>query len=186
MNTPPSPVVLILAAGRSTRFIASGGTLNKLQTPLCGLTVLDHVIRAAEQSGLPWHVVREADGDGMGDTIAAGVRATADAGGWLILPGDLPLISAVSLRAVAEGLRSALVVVPTWNQQKGHPVGFGVACFDELVQLSGDRGAARIVEAHRANDQVFTLALSDRGTVLDVDTLDDLQYVQTLMATDGL
>ena len=80
MNTPPSPVVLILAAGRSTRFIASGGTLNKLQTPLCGLTVLDHVIRAAEQSGLPWHVVREADGDGMGDTIAAGVRATADAG----------------------------------------------------------------------------------------------------------
>ena len=64
-------------------------------------------------------------------------------------------------------------------------MGFGVGCFDELVQLSGDRGAARIVEAHRANDQVLMLAVADRGTVLDVDTLDDLQHVQTLMATDG-
>ena len=184
MITPHSPVVLILAAGRSTRFIASGGTLNKLQTPLCGLTVLDHVIRAAQASGLPWHVVTKADGEGMGDSIAAGVRATPDAGGWLILPGDLPLISAMSLRSVAEGLGSALVVVPTWNGQKGHPVAFGAECFNELAQLSGERGAARIVEAHRANNQVLRVAVADRGTVLDVDTVDDLQYVQSLMGTD--
>lgn len=185
MITPPLPVILILAAGRSTRFIASGGTLNKLQTPLCGLTVLEHVIRAAQASGLPWHVVSHAEGDGMGDSIAAGVRATPNAGGWLILPGDLPLISARSLRSVALGLGSALVVVPAWNAQKGHPVAFGAECFNELAQLSGERGAARIVEAHRAHNQVLTLAVADRGTVLDVDTLDDLQYVQTLMATDG-
>ena len=87
------PVVLVLAAGRGERFSASGGTVHKLQALLAGKRVIDHVLDAVKASGLPYHVVdADASRPGMGDSIAAGVRATAGASGWLILPADLPLI----------------------------------------------------------------------------------------------
>ncbi len=50
---------------------------------------------------------------GVGDSIARGVGATQNAAGWLILPGDLPLIDPGSLRRVAQALASKPVVVPS-------------------------------------------------------------------------
>ncbi|MGO2452032.1 nucleotidyltransferase family protein [Pseudomonas taetrolens] len=182
MSETHGPVVILLAAGRSSRFLASGGPCHKLEMPLCGLPVLEHVIRAVQACGLPWHVVRSAEGDGMGDSIAAGVRATPNASGWLVLPGDLPLITADSLRKVAQALAWAAIVVPTWHRQKGHPVGFAAQCFNDLLQLTGEHGAASIVAAQDACGNVLRLALDDQGIVQDVDTLDDLKYVETLMS----
>ena len=119
----------------------------------------------------------------MGDSIARGVAATADANGWLILPGDLPLVQPDSLRRVAEALNSHPVVMPVWQQQQGHPVGFGPACRDALMALHGDTGAAAIVRAHRQTQQVQTLALNDPGIVMDIDTLDDLARAEARLAS---
>jgi len=99
-----------------------------------------------------------------------------------VLPGDLPLITADSLRKVAQALASAAIVVPTWHRQKGHPVGFSAQCFNDLLQLTGEHGAASIVAAQDACGNVLRLALDDQGNVQDVDTLDDLKYVETLMS----
>src|SRR3954470_11398766 len=106
--SPPLPIVLVLASGRGERFVASGGRGSKLQALLAGQTVLAHTLAAVRASGLRWHV-EDAGHPGMGDSIAAGVRATASADGWLVLPGDLPLIAPASLRAVAEALQRASV-----------------------------------------------------------------------------
>ena len=74
---PPSPVVIVLAAGRGERFAASGGATHKLQALLAGKRVIDHVLDAVKASGLPYHVVTaDPARPGMGDSIAAGVRAT--------------------------------------------------------------------------------------------------------------
>ncbi|MDB5732286.1 MAG: hypothetical protein JWQ03_2181, partial [Variovorax sp.] len=94
------PVVLVLASGRGERFRASGGTLHKLQAPLAGRAVLERTLDAVRASGLPWHL-EDAGHPGMGDSIAAAVRATAEAGGWLVLPGDLPLVRSATLRQLA-------------------------------------------------------------------------------------
>ena len=131
------PTVLILAAGRGERFRAAGGT-DKLQEMLLGQRVRDWVVQAARDSGMPWHVVEAAhtahiSNPGMGDSIACGVAATADAAGWLILPADLPLIQASSLLAVARMLQNHTVVVPFFAGQRGHPVGFGPRARDELL-----------------------------------------------------
>ena len=89
-----SPVVIVLAAGRGERFVASGGEVLKLQAMLAGKRVMDQVLDAVKASGLPYHVVTaDPARPGMGDSIAAGVRSTPDANGWLILPADLPLIT---------------------------------------------------------------------------------------------
>lgn len=183
--TSEKPAVIVLAAGRGRRFQASGGTLSKLDAPLLGVPVLQHVLNAVASSGLEWHVVRSAAGGGMGDSIAAGVRAMAGACGWLILPGDLPLVTAHSVRLVAASLASHPVVVPHWLGRQGHPVGFRSECLNALLQLSGESGAASIVRAHRGKGEVLDLALDDRGVVMDVDTLDDLADVESLMLSRG-
>jgi molybdenum cofactor cytidylyltransferase len=176
MNAP-APVVLVLASGRGERFIASGGRGSKLQALLGGRPVLEHTLAAVRASGLPFHV-EDAGHPGMGDAIAAGVRATADAGGWLVLPGDLPLVSPESLQAVAAALSQASLVLPMYQGARGHPVGFGAAHGVALQMLSGPEGAAAIVRAAKP----LRLDLDDPGIVTDIDTMDDLARAERLLA----
>lgn len=169
----PVPVVLVLASGRGERFRASGGQVHKLQALLGGVPVLQRTLDAVRASGLAWHV-EDVGHPGMGDSIAAAVRATEGAGGWLVLPGDLPLVQPQSLRRVAAALARAAVVLPQHGGLRGHPVGFSGACREELLALSGEAGAAAIVQARKRAGQVLDLALDDAGCVTDIDTLDDL------------
>lgn len=170
-----SPMVIILAAGRGERFLASGGTTHKLEALLGGKPVLAHVIQAVEAAHLPWHLVRPEGGTrGMGESISLGVQATAGASGWLILPADLPLIQPVSLLSVAEGLGEKGVVVPYYQQQAGHPVGFRREYGEALLGLGGDMGAREIVMSARRRGDVLDVLLADHGIVFDVDTVGDL------------
>lgn len=176
MASASSPVVLVLASGKGERFVASGGKGSKLQALLAGKPVLEHTLAAVRASGLPFHV-EDAGHPGMGDSIAAGVRATIDAGGWLVLPGDLPLVAPGSLRAVADALKQASVVLPMHRGTRGHPVGFGVEHRDALAALTGAEGAAAIVRAAKP----LRLELEDAGIVTDIDTVDDLARADRLL-----
>jgi molybdenum cofactor cytidylyltransferase len=51
---------------------------------------LDWGLSAAKMTGLPFHE-ENAGHPGMGDSMAAALRATPDSSGWLILPEDLPI-----------------------------------------------------------------------------------------------
>lgn len=168
-----APVVLVLASGRGERFLASGGSGSKLQALLDGKPVLAHTLDAVRASGLPWHL-EDAGHPGMGDSIAAAVRATRDAAGWLVLPGDLPLVRPGTLRRVAQALATHEVVVPTFDGGRGHPVGFAAACGAELAALSGPKGAASVLRAH----PVTELPVDDRGIVVDIDTVDALEAAE--------
>ena len=172
-----SPIVLVLASGRGERFVASGGRGSKLQALLAGQTVLAHTLAAVRASGLRWHV-EDAGHPGMGDSIAAGVRATASANGWLVLPGDLPLIAPASLRAVAEALQHAAIVLPMHRGTRGHPVGFAREHGTALQALSGAEGAAAIVRGA----QPFKLEIDDPGIVTDIDTVADLERAEAILA----
>jgi molybdenum cofactor cytidylyltransferase len=179
---PQSPVVIVLAAGRGERFAASGGTVHKLQALLAGKRVIDHVLDAVKASGLQYHVVAaDPSRPGMGDSIAAGVRATPGANSWLILPADLPLINSDTLKAIAFAPPCA-VTVPVVHGQRGHPVRFGLECAQELLNLQGNQGAAQLIRARAATDSVAFIALNDVGCITDIDTLDDLQRAEQLLA----
>lgn len=174
------PTVIVLASGRGERFAASGGTTPKLKARLACKTVLQHTLAAVQASGLPWHL-EDCGHPGMGDSIAAAVRATwqssAQTAGWLILPGDLPLIQSDTLRAVAAALSVHEVVVPIYQGQRGHPVGFSAPCGPALLNLQGPQGAAAVVRAHAA----FELSVNDIGSVTDIDTFDNLRAAERLL-----
>lgn len=175
------PVVLVLASGRGERFAASGGGGSKLQALLGGVPVLQRTLDAVQASGLAWHL-EAAPHPGMGDSIAAAVRATREAGGWLVLPGDLPLVRPETLQAVAAALAAHAVVVPEYRGQRGHPVGFSAGCGAALAALSGEQGAASIVRAQAAAGRVLALDVHDAGIVTDIDTTADLARAEQLIA----
>lgn len=180
MTFDAPPVVLVLASGRGSRFAASGGQGSKLQALLAGRPVLDWTLAAVRASGLPWHL-EDRGHAGMGDSIAAAVRATADAPGWLILPGDLPLLRPDTLRAVASAPAAWNVVVPVVDGQRGHPVRFAACCGPALMRLQGAQGAAAVVRAHGPT----LWPMDDPGCTFDIDTLQDLARAEQWLAAAG-
>ena len=184
LSTSRLPTVIVLASGRGERFRAAGGTGSKLLAELAGQAVLAHTLDAVRASGLPWHL--EAIGHpGMGDSIAAAVRATASSNGWLILPGDLPLVQAATLRAVAAALQGdaqpAQAAQPSFHGERGHPVGFAAACFAQLAALEGNLGAAPVLQALRKTGTVVDVQVDDIGILTDIDTPEALAQAERLM-----
>jgi molybdenum cofactor cytidylyltransferase len=185
------PLLIILAAGRGSRFVAEG---HKLEQPLQGLTLLARTLASAIASHLPVLVVTtralepqarhfvaardvvvlpeagSASELGMGYSIAAGVGARPDAPGWLLLPADMPLVQPATMVAVSRALEHHPVAYAQHRGRRGHPVGFASELYSELVTLTGDQGARRLVARYPAH----AVDVDDPGVLVDVDTEEDL------------
>lgn len=183
------PVGILLAAGKSQRFGSNKLlhpidnipmlflTAQKLANVLPESTVvinpeLKNVTAQLEQLGL--HVViNEKSEQGMGSSIACGVRANRDASGWLITLADMPYIKTKTLSLLANKLKEgADIIAPVFDQQRGHPVGFNSTFKNELMELNKDVGARYIIEQHQ--QQLELLLTNDKGVIRDVDYPDDI------------
>ncbi len=187
------PTIVVPAAGRGSRF---GGPLHKLEQEFAGSTVLGITVRRAIETQLPVVVVTTAalaplvgrqlakrdivvlsDDEarrGMGASIAAGVVERSGAPGWLVLPGDMPLVRPDSILAVASALEHHAVVFAQHRGRRGHPVGFAAELYSELVLLSSDDGARRVMLRYPAHGE----EVDDSGVLLDVDTQPDLDVMR--------
>jgi molybdenum cofactor cytidylyltransferase len=198
----PRPAVIVLAAGTGSRFRANG---HKLTQRLGSSSVLATTLRHAIASHLPVIVVttdaladaarhQVASRDvvivptvgtpnpqplGMGYSIAAGVAARPDASGWLVLPGDMPMVQSSTMVAVAAALDHDPVAYAQHRGRRGHPVGFAAELYSELVTLSGDEGARRLVARYPAHG----VDVDDPGVLIDVDTEEDLEKLRSAQTT---
>ena len=188
-------VGILLAAGFSTRF----GT-NKLLAPLpdggpeagtpVAVAAARHLVEAlpepvavvrpraqkvsqlVREAGCRTAICRNA-AQGMGISLAAGVRAAGDADGWVIALADMPFIRAETIRRIAMALQEgAAIAVPACGGERGHPVGFARRFRDDLLALTGDEGAREILAAHP--DWITLYETGDRGVLRDVDVPSDL------------
>ena len=194
------PAIVVLAAGAGSRY---HGTRPKLSETLGSETVLVRTLRNAVASGMPVVLVisealaaeakglvapadmivvdaRSQTGWGMGDSIAAGVSIHASASGWLVLPGDMPLVRPDTLRAVADALDQQPIAFPQHRGRRGSPVGFAAELFSELMMLKGDEGARRLL----ARYPTAAVEVDDPGVLFDIDTVDDLASARRRI--DGL
>lgn len=115
-----------------------------------------------------------ADADsGMGHSLAAGVRATSDASAWVIALADMPFISTASHQAIVSSLElDASLAACSYQQQRGHPVGFSNRWLNELLAMTGDQGGKSILEKH--HQDLVLCAVNDPGVVCDIDRPEDL------------
>lgn len=173
--------ILLLAAGESARYRAACGR-HKLLEPIAGEPMLARSYRIARQSDLPVAVVLRPEpralrrclggarqillsSDGIGSSIAAGVRATAHWDGWLIMLADMPWLQPLTLRQVAQALAAHPQARACWHGQPGHPVGFSRDCYAQLAALSGETAARELLRQRG----VHLLATEDAGAVRDID-----------------
>lgn len=177
--------IVITAAGRGERFIQAGGSGNKLNALLQGKTVFEHTLQQALASGLPVQVVTRPENlrvqqvcaahqvpcillasGGLGESIAAGVAATANWDGWLIHLADMPFVSPQIFVQVAAALSQHNIARPSFQQQPGHPVGFTALLRKQLCALRGDNGARELLRSH---GQVHLIPVNQPAIVQDID-----------------
>ncbi len=191
MTDTEKPVVaILLAAGAGSRF-GGGKLLHPLED---GTAIAAHAARHLLEAGLEvTAVVRTGDfpvaemleqegcmvtycphaAQGMGVSLAHGVGATRDAGGWIVALADMPRIRTETIRQVAQALAAgAAIVAPAYQGERGHPVGFGQRFRHELQALIGDSGARPIVQRNQA--LVHLIEGDDPGVLLDIDRRSDL------------
>ena len=186
---------ILLAAGFSRRFGAEDKLLQPLPDGrLIAVAAAEHLIQAipscvavvrAENKVLADMLISrgfelvfcDESKPEMADSLATAIRfsakfAEADSG-FVIALADMPYIKAETIGAVAErlGVGSA-IVIPSYQGQRGHPVGFSAKFRHELESLQGDEGARSVIKRH-AND-VTLMACEDAGVLADIDAPVDL------------
>ena len=193
-----TPLGILLAAGKSARF-GSNKLLHPLidNTPMVLLSAkklvsvlpdsiivinpsLNVLTPQLEQMGLRV-IINEQAGQGMGSSIACGVRASESVSettsGWLIMLADMPYIKSETIGLLVDKLKQgaglvAPVLFHQGGQQRGHPVGFS-ACFkDELLALYKDMGARQILKNHQSELELVTV--NDEGVIIDIDQASDI------------
>lgn len=192
-------VGILLAAGFSRRF----GSVDKLLQLLpdgrpIALASAEHLIQAIPDSiavlrienkalatllintGLKVIFCNEHEQE-MADSLTATIRYSsrfeAAKDGFVITLADMPYIKPETIRAVANKVaEGASIVMPTYQNQRGHPVGFSAKFRNELESLQGDEGARSIIK--RYSNEVELLAIGDAGILADIDTPADLSHIK--------
>jgi molybdenum cofactor cytidylyltransferase len=191
---------IVLAAGRSSRFRAAGGSgATKLIEKLDGRPIVRMAAEAALASrarpvtvvtghartsveaalaGLDVEFVYNPEfSSGLASSLQVGLSAMpADAAGALVLLGDMPRIEAQLIDALIDAFLAkerALAAAPAHRGRRGNPMLLGRGLFEAAMRLRGDEGARRLIAALSAAELVEVEA-PDAGVIVDIDTPTDL------------
>jgi molybdenum cofactor cytidylyltransferase len=190
-KAPPGPRIaaLLLAAGKSSR-MGSNKMLEEIDgRPMVARTAqrllssrarpivavlgnqADEVDRALGK--LPVERALNPDfADGLSTSLKRGLAAlSADIDGALVCLGDMPLIAGRDLdRLIAafNPLEGRAVVVPTRRGQRGNPILWSRQFFPEMMALSGDQGARKLIDEHA--DLVAEIEMDTDAIFTDIDT----------------
>ena len=182
---------LVLAAGFSSRF----GSVKLCAELDNGLTMLEQtlqrisavinpviVVTRPELSNqiishdIPVHIFDQAE-RGMGASLAYGISCIEHWDACLICLADMPFIEQNTYQVLANTLASNTIVIPTYGNKKGNPVGFGRKFFKELKMLTGDGGARPVVQQH--SEAIVKVKIDDPAILWDIDTPPDLILYQS-------
>ncbi|MCU0855413.1 MAG: nucleotidyltransferase family protein [Rhodobacteraceae bacterium] len=186
----PRPVLLLLAAGASSRM--RGG--DKLLEDAGGEPMLARAARAAAATGLEVIVTLRPDrplraraldglgvrrvivpdaGDGMAASLRAGVAASPPGAPVAVLLADMPEIESGDLLRLVEAFEAAggarVVRAAAEDGRPGQPVIFPARLREALLALSGDTGGRDILR----REDALLVPLPGTRALTDLDTPED-------------
>lgn len=185
---------VVLAAGSGSRF--GGG---KLLTAYGKGVLLDGALAAAFAAPVRRvTVVTGADGSQVADAaiafdhgvqivdahdweegMAASLRAAIsslppDTEACMVFLGDMPRVPHEVLKPLCEAVANgAPAAAPVYEGQRGNPVVLARTLFPDVLQLRGDVGARRILDA--LGDRLALVEAPDDGILFDVDHRRDVE-----------
>ena len=184
--TEPPLTILIPAAGASARMRG----LDKLLLEIDGQPLLrrtgqialaahpqvlitlrpQDAARRQAVHDLPITILTIADArEGLSASLRAGAAFLT--GALMILPADMPELTAQDLRQMIEAANRSptdILRATTADGTPGHPVIFPPDLLPAFARLSGDAGARSILQAHR--HRVRLIALPGSHAITDLDT----------------
>jgi CTP:molybdopterin cytidylyltransferase MocA len=174
------PKALLACKGTGTTFL--GHLLRVTAHPAVGIrrvvlgAAADEIRRAAALA--PEVVVVNQDWQrGQLSSLHAGMRSLPKDGtdGILVCPVDHPLISPQLVDKLIKAFRGEkkLIVMPTWEGHRGHPVIFASQLYQELLNAPHEAGARAVVWAHQAD--VFEMPTNEQGVTQNIDDPDALE-----------
>jgi molybdenum cofactor cytidylyltransferase len=138
-----------------------------------GAEVIRDTLRLEEASV----VINDEWEKGQLSSIQAAVRSLSAAGteGMILCPVDHPLVSANLVARLIEEFDSSgkLVVLPTYQGRRGHPLIFRASLYDELLEASAEVGARQVVWAHQ--EEVLEVATDEEGIILNLNDPETLR-----------
>ena len=180
---------VILAAGAGRRF---GG--DKMLAEVDGMPMLRHAATAYVElcgqatvviapdarlhdalAGLPVEIVENPGAnEGIASSIRAAVTHSRSHPALMIALGDEPRVDRGLVMQVMQLWHQtrAPAVVPKYNGEPGHPVLFDEATYNDLLTLTGDRGAKGLLERYGA--KVLSVDVAGPRPI-DIDTTKDLE-----------
>jgi len=111
----------------------------------------------------------------MADSVRTGLgNIQASSTGVMLCLSDQPLVSVETLKNLKELHREFpdKIFIPVCNEKKGHPTLFPIAILNEIVP---DLTLRQIID--RDPGRVRYQYLSDEGTILDMDTMEDYRRI---------
>lgn len=191
---------ILLAAGYGRRFAAQLPHSNKLLSRLpdgrsVAATSLHHLLTAVEHAVV---VIRPNSPElqaelqhprctliesqlahtGMGASLADAANtllqhyAPNHAGTVVVALADMPCIPEHCYHAVQDALHTFPIAAPSYQNQRGHPVGFQWPLLHQLCELTGDEGARHLIKQHG----IHLLPCDDAGVCFDIDEPADLTH----------
>ena len=188
---------VVLAAGRSRRLGQPKQVL-----PYRDSTVLGETLRMARRCGFDQLIVtlggaaeevrREVSLDGVETVVvddpasgcAASLRMAVErvdpaSAGIVLLLGDQPGVTEVTVRRLIEAGAGESMAVCRYDDGVGHPFWLARGVFGELTGLHGDKGVWKLIDSGRFD----VLEVPVDGPVpLDVDTWDDYERLIAAVA----
>lgn len=189
---------LVLGAGAGRRFGAEG---QKLTAQVAGVPLIGHLLATLDRSAShnllaqPLVVVQPqatelmalarvhrclvvtVSSDALSTSLRAGVTACPEAGAWLMLLADQPFSTPAHWRRlIACWQAGAQAVFSDGGQGPQPPAIFDRSLREQLVTLSGDRGAAQLIG--RLTQPPAVVTFRPGLWMRDVDTRQDLDRIE--------
>ena len=183
-----------LPSGVAMGVAAASNLAQVVDELICVVRPQDELLQAELlRAGLRIVICQDADA-GMSASLRAGINASPNANGWIIALADMPLIKPSTYQTViTKAIQQAKdlnhtklikqdqtvsaaqqrILVPSYQGQDGHPVYFPARFRDELLALSGDRGAKKLL--YQYPESVQCIAVEDAGILQDFDTRADFE-----------
>ena len=116
---------------------------------------------------------------GLSTSLRAGIGAVSKhRAGAVVLLGDMPRLTTATVNALIERFAAdhgKTICQPVYDGRPGNPVLWPREFFSEMLDITGDTGARRLLERHAA--RLSLVEVDDPGIHFDIDEPGDLDSV---------
>jgi len=107
---------------------------------------------------------------GLASSVTAGLKNNpSEPDYWCFCNGDKPFIKTATIKYLLAELERSKppIMIPAFLDQIGHPTFFAGNLTSELLALTGDTGARKLIQRH--GREVLFVPVADEGVSLDMD-----------------